>query len=130
MSCFSAFSGSFFSSLLRAEDPLEKPWEEKHTRLANQYLGLLIEDPDYGNIVELLWDLYTDHGASRLLLENLATQAAASGDAVPHLIHGHLLRESGDAEAAAKAYAEAARHAPDSPRVLRARSQIADVPGR
>ena len=45
--------------LLHAQDA--KPWSERDTRLANEYLSLLVQQPEYGRVVELLWTLYEKH---------------------------------------------------------------------
>ena len=49
-------------------------WDEKDTRLANEYLSLLVEQPESGRVVDLLWDLYLQHDSTALLLENIKAQ--------------------------------------------------------
>jgi hypothetical protein len=54
-----------------------KTWSERETRLANEYLSLLVQQPEYGRVLDLLWTLYEKHDATKLLVENVTQQAAA-----------------------------------------------------
>ena len=55
-----------------------KPWAERETKLANEYLSLLVQQPEYGRVLDLLWALYEKHDATKLLVENVSQQAAKS----------------------------------------------------
>jgi hypothetical protein len=79
-------------------------WTERETRLANEYLSLLVERPEHGRVLDLLWALYEKHDQTKLLLDNIRAQAASSGHPAALLIEGHLLRKSGDLKAAAAKY--------------------------
>lgn len=107
------------------ETRLEK-WDERETRLANEYLSLLVERPEYGRVVELLWSLYAKHDATGLLLENIRAQAAASNHPSVVLVEAHLLRKSGDLKMAATRYDEVLKALPDNRFALRARADVAN----
>jgi len=85
----------------QAED---KAWSERETRLANEYLSLLVQQPEYGRVLDLLWTLYEKHDATRLLVENVSQQAAASNFPAVKLVEAHLVRKSGDLKKAAQLY--------------------------
>ena len=80
---------------------VSKPWAERETRLANEYLSLLVQQPEYGRVLDLLWTLYEKHDSTKLLVENVSQQASSSKHPAVLLVHGHLLRRSGDLAAAA-----------------------------
>ena len=100
-------------------------WTERETRLANEYLSLLVAQPDYGRVVDLLWALYDKHSATRLLLDHVAAQAGRSGHPALRLVQGHLLRRSGDLAGAARIYDEILAAQPDHRIALRARAEAA-----
>ena len=100
-------------------------WTDRETRLANEYLSLLVAQPEYGRVVDLLWSLYDKHGATRLLLENVAAQAERSGHPTLRLVQAHLLRRSGDPAAAARLYDAVLADQPDHRAALRARAETA-----
>lgn len=102
----------------------ESEWTEKETRLANQYLALLGEQPEYGRVLELLWNLYSSHGATDLLLQTIAAQAETSQHPAVLLVRAHLVRRSGDLKAALPLYETALAKRPDSPDALRALSEV------
>lgn len=104
---------------------LPRSWGERESRLANEYLSLLVQQPDYGRVVELLWELYEKHGATRLLLENISAQAQSSRHPDVILIQAHLFRKSGDLASAASLYDEVLKLQPDHARGLRARAEVA-----
>lgn len=99
-------------------------WSERDTRLANEYLSLLVQQPDYGRIVDLLWDLYARKDATKLLLENIAAQAKDSPHTAVKLVHAHLLRRSGDLPGAADLYDAVLKAEPQNRVAVRA---LADV---
>ncbi len=103
----------------------QQSWTEKDTRLANEYLSLLVEQPEYGRVVDLLWDLYQKRDATALLLENIKAQAAASAHPSVRLVEAHLVRRSGDAKGAAKLYEAILQQHPGDIPTLRARSALA-----
>jgi len=102
-----------------------KSWTERETRLANEYLSLLVSQPDYGRVVDLLWGLYEKHGATSLLLENISSQAQATRHSTVLLVQGHLIRRSGDLKKAATLYDEVLKTEPKNPLALRARADVA-----
>lgn len=81
-----------------------KPWSPRDTRLANEYLSLLVQQPEYGRVLELLWTLYEKHDATKLLVENVSQQAANSKFLAVKIVEAHLVRHSGDLKKAAELY--------------------------
>ncbi len=104
-------------------------WAERDTRLANEYLSLLVDRPEYGRVVDLLWDLYRKRDATALLLENIHTQAAASQHPSVLLVEAHLVRKSGDLKRAAALYDEVLKREPGNVLATRARSEVASELG-
>ncbi len=82
------------------------PWSEKDTRLASEYLNLLVEKPEYGRVLDLLWELYEKHQSTTFLLENIAQQAKAQPHPSVLLVQAHLLRKSGNQDQASALYQE------------------------
>ncbi len=78
---------------LHASEPHQ--WLEKDTRLASEYLSLLVEKPEYGRVLELLWQLYEKHQSTRLLLDSISAQAKAQPHPNISLVQAHLLRKAG-----------------------------------
>lgn len=105
--------------------PQTSSWSERETRLANEYLGLLVEQPEPGRVLDLLWQLYATHGETELLLATIAAQAKANPHPAVTLIHAHLLRKSGDLSAAFTLYEQALTAQPNNPITLRAASTVA-----
>ncbi|MEZ5304103.1 MAG: hypothetical protein R3F11_26190 [Verrucomicrobiales bacterium] len=54
-------------------------WTEKDTALANHYLAALQASPEYGNVLDLLWNLYDAKGQSAFLIDHFRAMAAADG---------------------------------------------------
>ncbi|MCB1227274.1 MAG: hypothetical protein KDK99_15760 [Verrucomicrobiales bacterium] len=111
-----------------AETPPTDPaaaWTERDTRLANEYLSLLVRQPEYGRLVELLWQLYETHGETALLLNTLKQQAEQTRHPAVRLVQAHLLRRAGQREAAAELYAAVAKERPKDPLVCRAAADLA-----
>jgi tetratricopeptide (TPR) repeat protein len=104
---------------------VSKPWAERETRLANEYLSLLVQQPEYGRVLDLLWTLYEKHDSTKLLVENVSQQALASKHPAVLLVHGHLLRRSGDLAAAAAKYDEVLKTEPVNVLALRSRADVA-----
>lgn len=102
-----------------------KPWLERDTRLANEYLSLLVQQPEYGRVIELLWTLYEKHESTKLLVENVAAQAASSKHPSVLLVHGHLLRRAGDLKAAATKYDEVLKLDVANVFAIRSRADVA-----
>lgn len=103
----------------------EKAWAERETRLANEYLSLLVQQPEYGRVLDLLWTLYEKHEATKLLVENVSQQAAASKHPSVLLVHGHLLRRNGDLAGAAAKYDEVLKAEAKNALALRSRADLA-----
>lgn len=107
-----------------AQDAL-KPWAERETRLANEYLSLLVQQPEYGRVLDLLWTLYEKHEATKLLVENVSQQAQKSKFAAVKIVEAHLIRRSGDLRKAAQLYDELLKTDPKNLIVLRSRAEVA-----
>lgn len=106
-----------------------KPWAEKDTRLATEYLNLLVEKPEYGRVLELLWDLYEKHQSTAFLLESIATQAKVQSHPNVLLVHAHLLRKAGKFSEATTRYDEVLKQEPANAIALRARVDLAQGAG-
>ena len=104
-------------------------WSEKDTRLAGEYLNLLVEKPEYGRVLDLLWDLYRKHDATNFLLENISAQVKAQPHPSVRLVQAHLLRKAGKPAEAAGIYDEVLKADPKNPLVLRARADLASEAG-
>lgn len=112
-----------------AEARAQTAWSERDSRLANEYLSLLVDRPEYGRVVDLLWDLYKKRDATRLLLDNIHAQSAASRHPSVLLIEGHLWRKAGDLAKAAALYDEALKLDDKNLLALRARAELAGEQG-
>jgi predicted Zn-dependent protease len=108
-----------------AQEAAAVPWSERESRLANEYLSLLVSQPEYGRMVDLLWALYEKHRATALLLENVSAQAQATRHPAALLVQGHLLRKSGDLKGAAAVYDEVLKAEPTNSHALRSRADAA-----
>ena len=108
---------------LRAAEP--QPWAEKDTRLASEYLSLLVEKPEYGRVLDLLWELYDKHQSSSLLLDSIAAQAKAQPHPNLTLVQAHLLRKAGRREAAEALYQTIVRGDAKNAIALRALADLA-----
>lgn len=115
---------AFLLGPLTAQEP-PRSWTERETRLANEYLSLLVSQPDYGRVVDLLWGLYEKHGATPLLLDNISAQAAATRHPTVLLVQGHLYRRAGELERSATLYDEVLKVEPKNGVALRARADVA-----
>lgn len=101
-------------------------WSATDTRLANHYIQLLQKDPAYGNVLDLLWELYQKKEQTDLLIEYFKG-AAESGEApVAQLIYAHLLRKADRADEARDAYDAYLKLDPESIPTLKALAEIAD----
>lgn len=131
-----AFSPNIFSeekigSNATDEAVTVSEWTEADTNLANHYIRLLQKNPEYGNVLELLWSLYEKKSQTALLLDYF-NSAASSNDSplAAVLIHAHLLRKSADIEAAREAYDRVTDVDPDNIPALLALAEITDLQGR
>lgn len=116
-------------SLTDAQALAQTAWSERDSRLANEYLSLLVDRPEYGRVVDLLWDLYKKRDATKLLLDNIHAQSVASKHPSVLLIEGHLWRKAGDLAKAAGLYDAALKLEEENPLALRARSELANEQG-
>ncbi len=83
------------------------PWSKGDTKIANHYIQILQETPEYDRVMSLLWDLYRRHDQTSLLLSYFKKAAVQQDLAVTKILYGHLLRKNGDLKAALKFYQQA-----------------------
>lgn len=102
-----------------------KPWAERETKLANEYLSLLVQQPEYGRILDLLWALYEKHDATKLLVENVSQQAEKSKFEAVKIVEAHLIRRSGGLKRAAQLYDDLLKAAPNNLILLKSRAEVA-----
>lgn len=103
----------------------DKAWSERETRLANEYLSLLVQQPEYGRVLDLLWALYEKHDATKLLVENVSRQAANSKFAAVKIVEAHLVRRGGDLKKAAQLYDALLKADEKNLMLLQARAAVA-----
>lgn len=99
-------------------------WPDQDARLASEYLNLLVEKPEYGRVLDLLWSLYEKHDATAFLLESIATQAGSQSHPHVLLVHAHLLRKAGDFTGAVRRYDEVLKLDAANGIALRARADL------
>jgi tetratricopeptide (TPR) repeat protein len=104
-------------------------WSDQETRLANQYLSFLVAEPEYGRVLELLWNLYEKHDATALLLDNVSQQAKTNRHPSVLMVLGHLHRKKGDLKQASTLYEEVIQQKPAYLLALRARADVAQEQG-
>ena len=102
-----------------------KPWAERETKLANEYLSLLVQQPEYGRVLDLLWALYEKHDATKLLVENVSEQAEKSNFEAVKIVEAHLIRRSGDLKRAAQLYDSLLKVDSMNLILLRSRAEVA-----
>lgn len=103
----------------------KKEWTESDTRLANHYIKILQKEPSYGNVLNLLWDLYEKKGQEELLMEYFAKNSEGE-KAIPKILFAHLLRKSDELERARVVYSEALDLAPENRHALQALAELND----
>lgn len=103
----------------------DKVWSERDTKLANEYLSLLVQQPEYGRVLDLLWALYEKHDATKLLVENVSQQAQSSKFPAVKLVEAHLIRRSGDLKKAAQLYDELLKQDGKNIALLQSRAAVA-----
>jgi len=104
---------------------MDKAWSERETKLANEYLSLLVQQPEYGRVLDLLWALYEKHDATKLLVENVSQQAKASKFPAVKLVEAHLIRKSGNLQRAAQLYDELLKTDGKNLTLLQSRAAVA-----
>jgi tetratricopeptide (TPR) repeat protein len=127
--CWKSLALPLLAALWLSSSQAQTTWTERETRLANEYLSLLVDRPEYGRVVDLLWDLYQKRESTQLLLDNIATQAQASKHPSVLLVQGHLLRKSAELAKAAAIYDEVLKLEPNNALALRARAEVANETG-
>lgn len=90
--------------VVAASAAAQEVWDESDTAVANHYIQALQQTPDYGKVLDLLWDHYEKHDQTRLLLQYFDQASQAENALTAKLINGHLLRKKGNLEAALEAY--------------------------
>ncbi len=106
-----------------------RPWSERETRLANEYLSLLVTQPEYGRVVDLVWALYEKHEATALLMQSVAAQVQSQRHPALVLVLGHLQRKAGDLKKAAVSYEQALSSVEHKPLALQALAEVAQEQG-
>lgn len=101
------------------------PWSQADTRLANHYIQLLQKEPAYGNVLNLLWDLYRKKEQTELLLEYFSS-ASESGGVIPDLLYAHLLRKNEQLDEAREVYDSVLDQEESNAHAIRALAEIAD----
>lgn len=113
---------------LRAQEAA-LPWAERETRLANEYLSLLVSQPEYGRVVDLVWALYEKHEATALLIESVTAQVQQQRHPSLVLVLGHLHRKSGDLKKAAGTYEQVLGAEAQKPIALQGLADVAQELG-
>ncbi len=116
-----------FGTVMRAAEP--PPWSDKDSRLATEYLNLLVEKPEYGRVLDLLWELYDKHQSTAFLLDNIAQQAKSQPHTSVILVQAHLLRKASKLDEASALYAEVLIKDAQNIIALRARADLAQESG-
>ena len=104
-------------------------WTGRDTGLANQYLSLLVSQPEYGRVLDLLWALYEKHDATALLIENVTVQIQANRHPSVLMVLGHLHRKDGNLAKAATLYDEVIQADPQNANALQSRAAVAQEMG-
>ncbi|MGB3118246.1 MAG: tetratricopeptide repeat protein, partial [Verrucomicrobiales bacterium] len=114
----------------KKDGAVESPWSAGDTRLANQYIALLQQQPEYGNVLDLLWNLYQKRGQGELLLQYFESTAGPQGSPLGHLLYGHLLRKNEDLDGAKKHYEVVIKAVPQQKDALRGVAEILESQGQ
>ncbi|MDB6007588.1 MAG: Cytochrome c-type biosis protein CcmH/NrfG [Prosthecobacter sp.] len=122
---FKRLTGALVLALVLQAQAEDKPWAERETKLANEYLSLLVQQPEYGRVLDLLWALYEKHDATKLLVENVSQQAEKSKFAAVKIVEAHLIRRSGNLKLAAHLYDELLKADGKNLILLRSRAEVA-----
>lgn len=100
------------------------PWSKADTKIANHYIQILQETPEYDRVLDLLWDLYRRHEQTALLMSYFEKAASQQDLAVTKILYGHLLRKTGDLQSALKFYEQALTIDPNDIHALRGAAEI------
>lgn len=106
-------------------------WGKRETRLATEYLRLLLEDPQDKRLLGLLWELYQRHDSTELLLRSVTQQARTQQSAALELLLAQLQQRAGLSDAALQSLqrALALAKAPMRQRVLAALAELSQERG-
>ena len=99
--------------------------DDRTARLAERYKAMLAANPSEGIALDRLWKAYEDHADTAGLIDEYRQIAGRNGEAASWLIYGHLLKKTGQFEAAAAAYDAAGKAEPASPLPWLARGELA-----
>jgi len=131
-----AIGGLSFQVVAQDAEKVAKPaaevseWSATDTKLANHYLSLLMATPEYGSVLDLLWQLYEKRESIPLLLQYIGGAAEADEEGTARLLYAHLLRKNGDDDAAQDRYSEVLELQPENVHALRGAAEMADSSGK
>jgi len=111
------------------DESILEPWTQADTRLANHYIQILQKDPEYGNVLNLLWDVYAKKNQTPLLLGYFEGNAKP-GVPVASLIYAHLLRKNDQIDEAREFYDVVLEEEASNIHALKALAEIADQQDR
>ena len=116
-----------FSQTEKGEDSaVDIEWTDTDSRLANSYLRLLQKKPEFGNVLDLLWDLYAKKNQTPLLMDYMKKASAPKNATVPKLIYAHLLRKAERTDEARDFYDAVVEKSPSNVPALKALAEISD----
>ncbi len=106
--------------------PTSIPWSKADTKIANHYIQILQDQPEYGRVLNLIWDLYRRHQQEALLLSYFKGAAEQADSTVAKVLYGHLLRKKNQLSEALIYYKQALSIDPDNLHALRGTAEILD----
>ncbi|MDF1815281.1 MAG: hypothetical protein P1V20_23980 [Verrucomicrobiales bacterium] len=135
LACLFAVLSLSISSLdvvhAQSSEPSEAPkWTDTDSRLANHYLRLIQQKPEFGNVLDLLWDLYEKKNQTPLLMDYIGKAAEPEQAYIPKLIYAHLLRKADRTTEARSFYDDVAKGLPENIPALKALAEISEQQNR
>ncbi|MFK5924338.1 MAG: tetratricopeptide repeat protein [Verrucomicrobiota bacterium] len=102
------------------------PWSKADTKIANHYIQILQGEPEYGRVLNLLWNLYRRHQQETLLLSYIKGAAEPADATVAKILYAHLLRKKGELNEALQYYQQALTIDANEIHALRGAAEILD----